>query len=50
MTGVPDGLGGLGGGRGGVHGIAELRTPVALKEHLKRGKGVRESGGGIQRE
>ncbi|KAG2448907.1 hypothetical protein HYH02_006255 [Chlamydomonas schloesseri] len=45
MSGVADSLAGL--GRGAVHGIAELRTPVALKEHLKRGKGVRESGGGI---
>ncbi|KAG2485556.1 hypothetical protein HYH03_015722 [Edaphochlamys debaryana] len=34
-------------GGGGVLSIAELRTPLALKEHLKRGKGVRESAQGI---
>ncbi|KXZ47623.1 hypothetical protein GPECTOR_34g782 [Gonium pectorale] len=30
-------------GAGGAYTIAELRTPVALKEHLKRGKGTRDS-------
>ncbi|GFR44632.1 hypothetical protein Agub_g5920 [Astrephomene gubernaculifera] len=34
----------LAGGGGGSGTIAELRTPVALKEHLKRGKGAREAG------